>query len=153
VWVAWPASSRRFAFDESSRKETAEVRSGLAGKPSAASRRAGSRIVSRGSDPNRSWSANHPSTQPGTVTERMSSRYGITVWPSERSWAASLPVAARPDEFNACTSPSRWTRAKRSPPIPQSWGPTTVITAFVAIAASAALPLRWNISTPAEVAR
>ena len=42
---------------------------------------AGARIVARSSEPKRSCSAIQPSTQPGTVTVRMSWRIGIVVWP------------------------------------------------------------------------
>ena len=57
--------------------------------------------------PNRAWSATQPSTQPGTVTVRMSCRNGITVWPSARSASASAPEPARPLALSATTPVGR----------------------------------------------
>ena len=108
--------------------------------------------------PNRAWSAIHPSTHPGTVTDRTSSLNGIADKPSARIAAGSAPEPARPLAFSATTSlapdrSSRWTMANRSPPMPQRCGAVTASTAFVAIAASTALPPSWNAATPADVAR
>ena len=54
----------------------ARASSGEAAKPSSAQRRAGPSTTSRGSRPWRSWSAHHPSTQPGTGALRTSPRCG-----------------------------------------------------------------------------
>ena len=51
---------------------------GDAGKPASARRIAGASSVASGSEPNRSCSATHPLTQPGTVTETGSCRNGIS---------------------------------------------------------------------------
>ena len=94
---------RRPAEDWRGIRRSPDRRPAAAGRPS-------------GRVPKRSCRAIQPSTQPGTVTVRMSWRNGISTWPSARSAAASAPEPARPVEFNANTSPSRCTSANRSPP-------------------------------------
>ena len=145
--------------DGSSRLPSEATRSGLAGKPSRPRAdgpgRGRHRVAALA---NRSCSANHPSTQPGTVTDAMSRLNGISRCPPARNADGSAPEPARPLALRACTSPtpcagSTWTRANRSPPIPQRWGAVTAMAALVAIAASTALPPSMNIELPADVAR
>ena len=77
----------------SSSRRRLPASSGLAGKPVCASRIAGASRSASGIVPKRSCSATQPSTQPGTVTVRMSWWNGISACPSRRS---AVGVGTRP---------------------------------------------------------
>ena len=94
-----------------------------------------------------------PSTHPGTVTRAdvVAERHlGVALARAAAARRRRLP--ARPLAFSACTSSPSWTSANRSPPMPHRCGPVTAMAAFVAIAASTALPPRARIASPACVA-
>jgi hypothetical protein len=138
---------------------------GEIGNPSAAYAMAGAASSANGRVPNRSRSAKHPSTNPGTEGES-GPRCAITRRPSGASWPCSrmnssdAPRGAMPLPWKARRSPllppeesGLATMAKRSPPIPQRPGMTTVPTSAAATAASTALPPVASTRSPADETR
>ena len=125
-----------------------------AGNPSRARSMAGARIAARSSRPWRRWASPHERTAPGTVIVRGPPR-GSAVRPRARRASASAAAGARPDPLSAdwCCAGSSQMSQKASPPMPQPLGMTTPSAAFVAIAASTALPPARRIERPAAVAR
>src|SRR3954452_3043801 len=103
-----------------------------------------------GNDPSFDRSASQPATAPGTVTVWMPS-CGIVVSPCDVSSARVNAAGAQPQAFKPCSAPvlPSETIANRSPPIPLDCGSTSPMTAWVAIAASIALPPRSSTCTPA----
>ncbi len=100
--------------------------------------------------------SSQPSTQPGTVTARMSPRHGMPVEalgpePERRRRPTAGPARARTAPPTG--SPGRWTRANRSPPMPHMCWLVTASTAPAATAASARVPPARRIATPADDAR
>ena len=141
------ASSRRADADQQRRRREAVL--GVARWPGPARRPSGSR-------PKRSCSASQPSTQPGTVTARMSLRSGIcgvALGPQAlRHRRRCRPARRRSASSGALDRRCARGRTGRRP-CRTGRGVVTASTAFVAIAASTALPPSRSTPSPASVAR
>jgi hypothetical protein len=125
--------------------------------PSRASRIAGSNSAAHGSLPWRWCSSHAMATSPGTPTLRpphcaSSTLMGLPL-AMNRSGRALAGACSRPSSdssrpvFASCDS------TNAPPPIPEDCGSTTVSATATAIAASAAVPPRRSISSPASDAR
>ena len=102
--------------------------------------------------PWRASSSDHPSTAPGTVTDR-APLDGMRAWPARTSASHDAARPVGPLAFSPCSRPSgSHTIANRSPPMPVIVGSTTARTAAAVTAASTALPPRRSTSRPADEA-
>ena len=125
-----------------------------AGNPSRASSMAEARIRSRPSRPWRRCASPHDRTAPGIVTD-IGPRKGRRSRPARRKRTGFASAGARPDPFSAVSvrEPASQISQNASPPNPHAWGITTARAAFVAIAASTAVPPERRMSRPVAVAR